>query len=118
MSDQSECLVCGRPGEPLKGVRATFPGGVLTWVAAPSPGVACSPECATFIFVRPRDMTLDERLLTQWRWRQRRAEALGLPFDEPAPMDEAERAMVVRGSMRRATWATEASMRGTARSES
>jgi hypothetical protein len=68
----------------------------IEWAPAPSPGVACSPECATLIRVRPHDETRDEMLLTQWRWRQRWAEARGLPFIEPPPMDEAERAMVLR----------------------
>ncbi len=97
------CDVCGKPGEPLKAIHATFPGGRLTWVPAPPPGVACSPECATFVFVRPKAETRDELKLSAWRWRQRCAESHGLPFDEPCPMDEAERAMVVRMSMLRAT---------------
>lgn len=94
------CTICGRPGQPLAAVRASFPDCHLTWVTAKSPGVACSPECATFIFVRPTDETHDERALTSWRWRQRRAESLGLPFDEAPPMDEAERGALVRARIR------------------
>jgi hypothetical protein len=97
----SPCAVCDRPGQPLKGVRATFPGGALTWVEAPSPGAACSPECATFVFVRPSDETEDQRKLSAWRWRQRRAQARGEAFNEAPPMDEAERGMLVRDTARR-----------------
>jgi hypothetical protein len=68
----------------------------------PGDETACSVECATFIFVRPKDETPDERTLTAWRWRQRRAEVRGELFVEPCPMDEAERTLVVRMSMLRA----------------
>lgn len=95
------CAVCGLPGEPLKGVRADFSDGDLRWVTAPSPGNACSPECATLVFVRPWDMTHDEQRLTAWRWRQRRAEARGEVFNEAPPMDEEERKWVVLNSMLR-----------------
>lgn len=79
----SPCTVCGRPGERVHG------------------GAACSVECATLLFVRPKDETPDERALSSWRWRQRRAETRGEPFTEPCPYDEAERALIVRMSMLR-----------------
>lgn len=89
------CTVCGLPGEPLRAMSG--------WPErdAPSPGAACSPECATFIFVRPRNETPDERKLTAWAWRKRRAEARGGPFDEPCPMTEADRKWLVWCSLHR-----------------
>ncbi len=102
----AECEVCGRPGTPLAAVRPEFIEDHdarktrIRWVPAKSPGNACSPECATFVFVRSSDETQDQRLLTAWRWRQRRAEANNLPFNEAAPLDEAERAAVIRATTR------------------
>lgn len=80
------CTVCGLPGVPLVALK----------------GVSCSVECATLIRVRPSVETEDERKLSSWRWRQRRAEVRGEVFTEAAPMDEAERRLIVRMSMLRA----------------
>jgi hypothetical protein len=87
----------------MAAIRADFSSGRLAWIPVPSPGVGCSMECRTLIFVRPTVATAEERALESWRWRQRRAEARGDLFTEPAPMDEVERKMLVRQSMRRAS---------------
>lgn len=104
-----KCLVCGTDGaEPVRLVTHWFREDHVNRrtdiapIPAPSPGAACSVECATLIYVRPfKDETPDERRLTSWVWRRRRAQVRGEPFNEPAPMDEFDRAELVRESMRR-----------------
>jgi hypothetical protein len=91
------CAVCGKPGEPLKAVRLKFAnGGFEGFEHALSPGVSCSPQCASLIFARQTvPGELDEKSIEAWRWRQRRAESLGLPFDEAKPPTFADREWLV-----------------------
>lgn len=95
------CDVCGRDGEPLRAVRPVFHEDHdarkthVEWVAAESPGAACSPECATFVYVKAPQQTPDQRALTAWAWRARRAQSHGVPFEEPPPFNEAERQLLV-----------------------
>jgi len=84
----SPCSVCGRPGQALKAVR--WDGS-----AAPSPGVACSPECTSLVFFAQTATTPDEKRLESWRWKQRRAEVRGVAFTEAAPLHPVEREWVV-----------------------
>jgi len=73
------CSVCGKPGEALSAVV----------------GAACSPECATLVYVRPLDQSTGEMTLTAWVWRVRRAAAHGLPFDEAPPLTEGQRRAII-----------------------
>lgn len=62
-------------------------GHFVGWGNAPSPGVSCSPACASLIFAQQyASKEPDEMALEAWRWRYRRAQSHGLPFNEPAPL--------------------------------
>jgi hypothetical protein len=104
-----KCSVCQRDGaQPLRAIRPEFTEDHdarktrIRWVPAESPGAACSPECATLVYVKPRaGMTRDEIELSAWTWRARRAEVRGEEFTEPPPLSEGDRMFLVQQSLRR-----------------
>jgi hypothetical protein len=84
------CGVCGRPGSAAK---------VVTWYGAQlaDAGTSCSAECTVLLFeasaqasaaTSPYETFMSAELAR--RWRARRAQANGLPFDEPEPKSPAE----------------------------
>ena len=82
------CLVCGLIGSAVPMLLAS--GKQL--------GPFCPGECSALGWEAHFELATGappiERALTTWKWRKRRAEARSLPFVEPIPLMDSEKALL------------------------
>jgi hypothetical protein len=78
----TRCVVCGLESD--EAAPLELASGVKLGACCPGEG-----ECAALVWEAHFDRFIDasaaERAVTTWRWKRRRAEANGQPFNEPSP---------------------------------